>query len=658
MDEKFVKTISGLKVLEKNCRLIDGEYYLIGNNKVENSGDVYLISSRYVRFSTGRVVFDQFEEEYKLKNNLLVEGIIGTEGNDLILGYFTKNPIYNVRVVLKDSSERIAISQNVLNYAFRERKSDGIFYHISLITANDFTRLRPVSREVKESYPYDSKGMIERISRVYENNYNPVICPGARKIGETLKHYTFGLEFETSSGIIPNAKLNYLPLIPLRDGSIEGLEYATVPLSGPKGVQAIIDSADELKRRTAFNDGCSLHVHIGGMPRTIEFILAFYKLISVLQNEIFAMFPLYKKYNFGVKRKNYSAPFPFEEINFRMDPIIDMTKKESLLRNFDPLFIYLSGGHSLADYSNDLNNVEVHPQDPAGNQKWNIKHRYSFINFIPLIFGNHQTIEFRIHTPTYDVGKIIDFLTLNTFLIDYTSIRTKQILNGTDVMMKRCNLATFVDEYVSNYVGGNNKSVYNQLANYVGERKRCSEDYARSSGVVYDEKDIIVPRYIHYTPYQFKSKRLSIFEEFTTPPEWLNDLNHVEKPISTEELIAKAKARLGIVDKPSPYMSNEFASSVVKAKDLNSREKRKAIFPNPIEKSAEDMERERIEIDKMEQDNFYRSISTSMFMNAPSPIDPIINRYAISSISMETTPISSAEEFTINLLRNDEENLI
>ena len=114
MEEKIVKTISGVEAYEKDCRLIDGAYYRIGNNKIENSGDVYLINNRYIRATTKMVVFDHFEQEYKYKNSNLVEGIIATDGDEITKGFFSKSPLYNVRVVLKDKTEDIAISSNVL----------------------------------------------------------------------------------------------------------------------------------------------------------------------------------------------------------------------------------------------------------------------------------------------------------------------------------------------------------------------------------------------------------------------------------------------------------------------------------------------------------------------------------------------------------------
>ena len=96
-----------------------------------------------------------------------------------------------------------------------------------------------------------------------EMNYKPEYLNVTSSLDNLLKDLSFGLEFETVSGIIPNYKLNSLPLIPLRDGSIRGLEYATIPLQGKLGIQALIDSVKELKKRTKYDETCSLHLHKG-----------------------------------------------------------------------------------------------------------------------------------------------------------------------------------------------------------------------------------------------------------------------------------------------------------------------------------------------------------------------------------------------------------
>lgn len=55
-----------------------------------------------------------------------------------------------------------------------------------------------------------------------------------------------------------------------------------------KGLQCTADILDILKERTEYNDAtCSLHLHLGNIPRTKEFILAFFKVGMKFQDEIF-----------------------------------------------------------------------------------------------------------------------------------------------------------------------------------------------------------------------------------------------------------------------------------------------------------------------------------------------------------------------------------
>lgn len=372
MEEKIVKTINGQNYPESFCRCIKGEYYLIGNNKIENSGDIYLINNRYIRFNTNKIVFSHSEQEYVIKNNTLIEGIVNFNKEVPILGYFTLNFLYNVEIYLKNRGKLICINENIIPLYYRECKSTGVFYHISLKTVKELNMLREIEKRYKESLPYDSKGITEQYTLNYEQNYKPIICKNVEMYGDYLKDYTFGLEFETTKGILTNKKLNQLPLIPLRDGSIAGLEYVTIPLQGKKGLQAIIDSVKELQKRTEYDITCSTHLHIGNIPRTPEFILAFWKFMSVYQNQIFQMFPLYKKYNFGIKRKEYSKPLPVEKVNFQLDPVIN---SKNIIKNFNILFKYLSEGDDMQNYDYDLNNVRAHHRDPNGTQKWNINTR-------------------------------------------------------------------------------------------------------------------------------------------------------------------------------------------------------------------------------------------------------------------------------------------
>jgi hypothetical protein len=485
---------------KENCRFINGEYYLIGDINVENSGDVYLINNRFVRFVTGKIVFNHSVNQYQLRNSSIVEGVVKFDGNEAVKGFFDPAKSNLTTIITLLNGERLyAIDETKIPLSYREVISKGEYAHISKYEASDFIKLKSVSQKYKESLSYDSKGITDRYSENFRRNYNPKISADIEKYAKSIGDLTFGLEFETVKGVIPDNKLAALPLIPLRDGSIQGLEYVTIPLSGKIGIQAVIDSVKELEKRTEYDDSCALHLHIGNVPRTPEFITAFYKLISHHQDEMFSMFPLYKKYNFGVKRKSYSKPFPVNLINPQIHPNIDVKNRESIIAGFTPIFDYLAESATFAEYGNDLNNVGGHPRDPGGNAKWNINTRYYAVNFIPLIFGNHQTIEFRIHTPTYDIAKILDFLFMCSYLINYTIKNTSKILSNPKFLNSR-NLSQLLVEHVINGTNVDNSTkttLSSEMENYVYSRINSTYKQNSEGNVRGDENKIRFNTYLN-----------------------------------------------------------------------------------------------------------------------------------------------------------------
>ena len=62
---------------------------------------------------------------------------------------------------------------------------------------------------------------------------------------------------------------------------------------------------------------------------------------------------------------------------------------------------------------------------------------YYHSNLIPLIFCNKATIEFRVHTSTFDVNKIIPFIFLNSFLVNYTIHNQDEILANPRFLIKK-----------------------------------------------------------------------------------------------------------------------------------------------------------------------------------------------------------------------------
>ena len=479
--EKFVVTINNETLPISKTRKYDSGFYKIGDNKVKDSGDCYLMENgSYYRVETEQIVWDYSTNEYSFTKGLTF-GIIDDK---LTRGYFKKD-MNSVIVEMEDSYRMYALNKSVIekNYAFREKLSDGNFYHISRMKAYDFIKKVPPTNDYKTSLPYDSKDILEQNIMNYEKHYIPSLkLNNEENISKLIQDLSFGLEFETIAGQIPKNIHNRLGLIPLRDGSIAGLEYVTIPLSGVKGICNIVESVKELKYRTEYNDTCSMHLHIGNIPRTPEFITAFFKLTLALQDEIFSMFNLYKKYNFKYKNKNYSAPFNTYDILSRLDPVIT---KDNLIKNFDVIFTELSEGYSLETYGDrgDLSNVNHHPKDPSGHQKWNIHSRYKIHNMVPLIFGNKKTIEFRIHTPTYDIDKIMFFIFINSILVNFTKANSERILQQNE----KHNLTDIISSYCEeNKI---NFSFYINIINYISDRKKFVEDKNRKGDIYFKESE-------------------------------------------------------------------------------------------------------------------------------------------------------------------------
>ena len=101
-ENKMVTTVDGSKHPKNKCRYIKNNYYLIGDPKIKNSGQCYLVNGKYCREETNFIIYDHGIGQYVRNNESLVHGIIDID-NDLetpLYGYFSKNPIYNVNVIL------------------------------------------------------------------------------------------------------------------------------------------------------------------------------------------------------------------------------------------------------------------------------------------------------------------------------------------------------------------------------------------------------------------------------------------------------------------------------------------------------------------------------------------------------------------------------
>ena len=505
--EKKVITIKGEELPISQCRKFNKLYYKLGDINIQNSGDCYLINGKCYREETGLIVYNYSIKEYVILNDNLLQGVVDVADGNLIIGYFNNNTKYS-KITDKNGKSHWLYNVEIFNNnkEYRECLSTGNFYHISTLQAWKFNKIEFPNKNYKYSLPYDSKGIIGNNLKNYNENYNPEISQNIKNYAPLLENLSFGLEFETTKGHIPDRVLNQYGLIPLRDGSISGIEYVTVPMEGEKGLQCTADILKELKKRTSYSDEtCSLHLHLGNIPRTKEFILAFFKVGMRIQDEMFQMFPLYKKYNYGIKNKNYSAPLSTFEILSQLDPVIDSSNIDE---NFGVLYKYLSMGQDFKSVGNNLENVLSHPADPNGNQKWLVKCRYFLYNLVPLIFGNKQTIEFRIHTPTYDVNKILPFIFMNSLIVNFVIRNQKLILNRKN-FINSWSLLDILYMQIDQYDIPNRNKFKDLMYSYIEIRKNYCENQILKGNIVGTESEIPSPTHINWLKGQETKKKSS-----------------------------------------------------------------------------------------------------------------------------------------------------
>lgn len=229
------------------------------------------------------------------------------------------------------------------------------------------------------------------------------------QIFSSLCPFTFGIEYETSIGAIPEEECFEKGLIPLRDGSITGNEYTTPVLSGDKGLFLINQQINLLNQYTDFNRDCALHIHFGGFPLDKNAILALNNLCTILVSDLLDITPAYTfaTRHYKANGKDYCKPLDWYS-------------------SFEEMFLHLTNMPFLGDF------YQPHPNDLEKKAKWNIPTRYHMCNFINLLcYNSNKTIEFRFLKPTKNSHVLYFWLyilnAIMLYAIKYKNLPIKQM---------------------------------------------------------------------------------------------------------------------------------------------------------------------------------------------------------------------------------------
>jgi hypothetical protein len=239
-----------------------------------------------------------------------------------------------------------------------------------------------------------------------------VVNPKEHKLSKYL-HYTFGVEFETSQGYIPQDICFRDGLIPLRDGSITGLEYSTVVLNGNEGLCLLEQQVESLKEYTYFNKECSLHIHMGGYPLDPLKIFRLYNTCKKLEPYIEHIVP----------------NLTFNSAEYKLNGK-DYCTKLANYKNFEELYTGLVGRKFMDSFT------QPHPLDIRREAKWHIDTRYTWVNFInALCYNVNKTIEFRFLRPTYNFKKIVLWLYIFNAILKFSEeMTTVREVNKPDLL--------------------------------------------------------------------------------------------------------------------------------------------------------------------------------------------------------------------------------
>jgi len=397
---KEVITYDGSKALKSNCRKYDGKYYEIGRQcfKMDNG--------RYYRIDTNKIIYDYDTKKYVLKTDDYIKGIVGFNKKELIYGYFKPNKFKNAYIFNRGP----VLNEDIITNDYVEELSSGKYYPKAYVDKG-FYKKRVGGRYSRET-DYSVNYRLDEFTKTFNNHFEAPIIKNFYK--ELPNNATYGIEYETNAGRIPENKCMKTGMVPVKDGSLRrstgiSFEYATIILNKNNVLHAVKEHCNLLDRYCTKSVNESLHIHIGGYERSVEMLVALYRTVSVLQKELYEMFPLFIKKTSIFKRsqKNYCKPLPKNRITYK-----------DFKHDLSYIIRYLSDGNlHYEDFSLGMAN----PVDPDGYHKWNSRSRYSICNLNHFAFKGTGTIEFRIHTNTFNKDKIAAWLFIITSIVEYAN---------------------------------------------------------------------------------------------------------------------------------------------------------------------------------------------------------------------------------------------
>ena len=453
-----VVTYGGRTVSKDKCKKIGGTkgyWYIVGDPKVKDSGECYMIHSNTAkrkvayRLHTGKITWDYRKEEYVIKDqNVLRRGIVGVkDSGSLIMGHYSQNLAEHVMVRIgKPSEDYNSLSlyecpnKKVAEEFCKYNPIDGYYYLKSYLgsynpkktryyTAKNDLTMYPL---FVRSYSYaqqNKKYLKENYIEKYDN-----VEDIFRIMEELFKEYTTGIEIETFGGRAEQLDMLQHGFVPVKDGSINGIEYVSTIFNNKHDYKNLYEFAKKLNEYHAVDDFCSVHVHVGNIleKKTKEerklFIIAAYMFMAHIQREIWEFLPKYKKeYTYLNKKRGKDHCQDLYTLNLFYNKIINSDKSinnDELNKAFNSIFTFMNDGQKKTTRSNY--ETRVHRKGQV--EKWNYESRYYNTNFFNMFFTDINTIEFRHHSGTTNPHKLIAWTIICLAMVKFIDTNTHRII--------------------------------------------------------------------------------------------------------------------------------------------------------------------------------------------------------------------------------------
>ena len=441
---EVIQTITGAFTKRANCIMNrdTGQYYEKNVSCFQvDMGDGRLV---WNRIDNGKIAFNYTEQKWQLIKFLESSGLLkGIYDTNKTMGYFLKdeNVVWLKERFDTSSSIPCVSLELAIKLGYISSLWDEFLYNKNSLSPEQFRALKQpkIVKYRNLAFNYNASADNSAFIKIKEQ-YALTDVPISNReqdVSKLLFGKSFGIELESRNGSLLEKDLGRLGLVPLKDGSLrwnngeEPYEYATVPFYGAKGLATIKHICKELSERCVFDEKCSLHIHLGNVKYDELTIIAYYMLIQTIQEELYSIFPQYKRSEMEYlgTPKNYNSPLP--NIGLLTNNLFKKNYDSSVEFNadvhkyFTKIVNWLTDGQ-VQEFPMWNTNETYHP---LGGTKWNIHSRYFLTNFNNLVFSNTRTCEFRLSNSTFNYTKIVNWLFICIGIITFAERYSKEIIS-------------------------------------------------------------------------------------------------------------------------------------------------------------------------------------------------------------------------------------